>query len=91
MADIPAVQAVQPSEGPELVQLLTPEGERVDHPEYSLELSDEEYRALYRDLVLVRRIDARRPRCSARASWACGPACSGRRPRRSAPAGPSRP
>ena len=25
-----AVQPVQPSEGPELVQLLTPEGERVD-------------------------------------------------------------
>ncbi len=43
--------------GPELVQLLTPEGERVEHPDYSIDLSDEEYRALYRDLVLVRRID----------------------------------
>jgi 2-oxoisovalerate dehydrogenase E1 component alpha subunit len=42
---------------PELVQLLTPEGERVEHPEYQLELSDEEFRELYRDLVLVRRID----------------------------------
>jgi len=40
-----------------LVQLLTPEGERVDYPGYSLDLTDDEYRALYRDLVLVRRID----------------------------------
>ncbi len=41
----------------QLVQLLTPEGERVDYPGYPLDLSDDEYRALYRDLVLVRRID----------------------------------
>jgi 2-oxoisovalerate dehydrogenase E1 component alpha subunit len=55
--DAAALQAVQPSEGPELVQLLTPEGERVDHPHYRIDLSAEEYRGLYRDLVLVRRID----------------------------------
>src|SRR5262249_40890859 len=42
---------------PELVQLLTPEGERVEHPEYALDLAPAEYRDLYRDLVLVRRID----------------------------------
>ncbi|MEU8199099.1 pyruvate dehydrogenase (acetyl-transferring) E1 component subunit alpha [Microbispora amethystogenes] len=42
---------------PELVQLLTPEGERVEHPDYDIELTDEEVRSLYRDLVLVRRID----------------------------------
>jgi len=41
----------------ELVQLLTPEGERVDHPDYAVDLSPEEYRSLYRDLVLVRRVD----------------------------------
>jgi pyruvate dehydrogenase E1 component alpha subunit len=52
-----ALHPVQPSEGPDLVQLLTPEGERHDHPDYSLELTDEEYCSLYRDLVLVRRID----------------------------------
>jgi len=56
MADM-ALQSVQPSEGPELVQLLTPEGERVEHPDYTLELSADEYRELYRDLVMVRRID----------------------------------
>jgi pyruvate dehydrogenase E1 component alpha subunit len=42
---------------PELVQLLTPEGERVEHPDYPLDLSPEEIRGLYRDLVTVRRID----------------------------------
>jgi 2-oxoisovalerate dehydrogenase E1 component alpha subunit len=42
---------------PELVQLLTPEGERVEHPDYDIELTEEEVRSLYRDLVLVRRID----------------------------------
>jgi 2-oxoisovalerate dehydrogenase E1 component alpha subunit len=44
-------------ESAEFVQLLTPEGERIDHPDYPLEVSAEEIRALYRDLVLVRRID----------------------------------
>jgi pyruvate dehydrogenase E1 component alpha subunit len=43
---------------PPLVQLLTPEGERVQHPTYSVDLSDEELRGLYRDLVLVRRVDS---------------------------------
>ncbi len=43
--------------GPELVQLLTPEGERVHHPEYDIDITPEELRALYRDLVLVRRVD----------------------------------
>src|SRR5215210_1805839 len=40
---------------PDLVQLLTPEGERVEHPDYPLDVSDDELRALYRDLALVRR------------------------------------
>ena len=43
--------------GPELVQLLTPEGERVHHPDYDVDLTDDDYRSFYRDLVLVRRID----------------------------------
>ncbi|MET9873112.1 pyruvate dehydrogenase (acetyl-transferring) E1 component subunit alpha [Actinacidiphila glaucinigra] len=43
---------------PELVQLLTPEGERVQHSEYSIDLSPEELRGLYRDMVLTRRFDA---------------------------------
>ncbi|HEX3816198.1 MAG TPA: pyruvate dehydrogenase (acetyl-transferring) E1 component subunit alpha [Mycobacteriales bacterium] len=42
---------------PDLVSLLTPEGERVEDGDYPLSLTDAEYRGLYRDLVLVRRID----------------------------------
>jgi len=42
----------------QFVQLLNPEGERVDHPEYGVDFTDEEYRGLYRDLVTVRRLDA---------------------------------
>jgi pyruvate dehydrogenase E1 component alpha subunit len=49
--------ATSTTAGPELVQLLTPEGERVSHPDYDVDLTDDEYRGLYRDLVLVRRID----------------------------------
>jgi len=44
-------------ESAQAVQLLTPEGERVEHPDYPLEISAAEVMALYRDLVLVRRID----------------------------------
>ncbi|WP_231591306.1 pyruvate dehydrogenase (acetyl-transferring) E1 component subunit alpha [Saccharothrix sp. ST-888] len=43
---------------PELVQLLTPEGERVENPEFPLAITADELRSLYRDLVLVRRFDA---------------------------------
>ncbi|MFX0593129.1 pyruvate dehydrogenase (acetyl-transferring) E1 component subunit alpha [Melissospora conviva] len=49
---------------PDLVQLLTPDGERLecatgpDGTEYRVDFTDEEYRGLYRDLVLVRRLDA---------------------------------
>ena len=39
------------------VQLLTPEGERVPHPEYDIVLTDAELLRLYRDMVLVRRLD----------------------------------
>src|ERR1700685_3737287 len=41
----------------ELIQLLTPEGQRIWHPDYPLEVSARELQGLYRDLVLVRRLD----------------------------------
>ncbi|MEU5657588.1 pyruvate dehydrogenase (acetyl-transferring) E1 component subunit alpha [Streptomyces sp. NPDC047737] len=44
--------------GPQLVQLLTPEGDRVEHPDYEIDLSADELRGLYRDMVLTRRFDA---------------------------------
>jgi pyruvate dehydrogenase E1 component alpha subunit len=50
------VAAVQPE--PDMVQLLTPEGQRVDRPDYPLDLSDDDIAGFYRDLVLVRRIDS---------------------------------
>ena len=53
--DQPAPDA--PDQAGEFIQLLTPEGERIDHPGYPLALSAADIRSLYRDLVLVRRID----------------------------------
>ena len=47
--------------GPEMVQLLTPEGQRVENTEYDhyvAGLTDEDLRGFYRDLVLIRRVDA---------------------------------
>jgi 2-oxoisovalerate dehydrogenase E1 component alpha subunit len=46
------------SSDPQLVQLLTPEGERVRHPDYDVDLTHDELRGLYRDMVLTRRFDA---------------------------------
>src|SRR5262249_39227550 len=46
-----------PDQSGGLIQLLTPEGERIDHPDYPLDLSPAEIRGMYRDLVLVRTID----------------------------------
>jgi 2-oxoisovalerate dehydrogenase E1 component alpha subunit len=42
---------------PDLVQLLNPEGERVEHPDFSFSLDDEAIKGFYRDMVLTRRID----------------------------------
>ena len=56
------VEAFGPSQadgGPELVQLLSPEGERVEHPDFRLDLDDEDtaIKGFYRDMVLTRRVD----------------------------------
>jgi 2-oxoisovalerate dehydrogenase E1 component alpha subunit len=45
------------SEGADLVQLLTPEGQRASHPRFDLQISPVEIQSLYRDMVLVRRAD----------------------------------
>ncbi|MFJ2828748.1 pyruvate dehydrogenase (acetyl-transferring) E1 component subunit alpha [Streptomyces sp. NPDC087263] len=50
-----------PGADPELIQLLTPEGKRVKDATYDPYVSDitpEELRGLYRDMVLTRRFDA---------------------------------
>jgi 2-oxoisovalerate dehydrogenase E1 component alpha subunit len=54
---VPGAEAPHLPRQPDLVQLLTPEGERVEHPDYALQVTDEELRSLYRDLALVRRWD----------------------------------
>ncbi|MFJ4712971.1 pyruvate dehydrogenase (acetyl-transferring) E1 component subunit alpha [Streptomyces sp. NPDC088785] len=49
---------------PDLVQLLTPEGERVRNPKHSVydkyvaDITDDSLRGLYRDMVMARRFDA---------------------------------
>src|SRR5690606_15079438 len=49
---------------PEMVQLLTPDGHRVERAydsygtEYTVDFTAEEYRGLYHDMVVVRRLDA---------------------------------
>ncbi|KIF69007.1 pyruvate dehydrogenase [Streptomyces sp. AcH 505] len=53
--------AQQGSTEPQLVQLLSTEGERVENPEYEgyvADLTPESLRGLYRDMVLTRRFDA---------------------------------
>ncbi len=54
----PGQRETDQPERPELVRLLTPEGERTEYPGYPLELSTDEVKSLYRDMLLVRRIDA---------------------------------
>jgi len=46
-----------PTGDSDMVQLLTADGERVSHPEYDISLTDQQYRDLYRDMVIVRRLD----------------------------------
>jgi 2-oxoisovalerate dehydrogenase E1 component alpha subunit len=43
--------------GAELIQLLTPEGERREHPDFHFDLGDDAILGFYRDLVMTRRID----------------------------------
>lgn len=46
---------------PDMIQLLTPEGERVQSGEFdafAADLKDEDLRGFYRDMTLVRRVDA---------------------------------
>jgi 2-oxoisovalerate dehydrogenase E1 component alpha subunit len=57
---LPDQPETTPLQSPDLVQLLTPEGERIEHPEFSGYLDGigpDELRGFYRDLVLTRRID----------------------------------
>ena len=41
----------------QLIQLLSPEGERIEHPDYAFDGDDDLVKGFYRDMVLTRRID----------------------------------
>ena len=56
MTSLDGYLAPTPSEA-EMVQLLTPEGERVSHPDYTFTGTDHQVLGLYRDMALVRRLD----------------------------------
>jgi 2-oxoisovalerate dehydrogenase E1 component alpha subunit len=48
---------VGPADSAGLVQLLSPEGERVPHPDYDLDVSAEQLQSFYRDMAMARRVD----------------------------------
>jgi pyruvate dehydrogenase E1 component alpha subunit len=56
--DVPPRDVQDPGQDPDFVQLLTPDGERVEHPDYAIDMTADDYRGLYRDLVVVRKLDA---------------------------------
>lgn len=57
MTDIKVAGPALHEGGPELVQLLTPEGERRHDSEFDMDFSAEQLLGFYRDMVLTRRID----------------------------------
>ncbi|WP_230977174.1 pyruvate dehydrogenase (acetyl-transferring) E1 component subunit alpha [Georgenia yuyongxinii] len=46
-----------PDEHMEPVQLLTPDGDRVTHPDFEFDLDDEAIKTFYRQLTITRRVD----------------------------------
>lgn len=58
--DVQSIFGPAPGPEPDLVQLITPEGELLHHPVYSPlveHITDADLRAFYRDLVLIRKVD----------------------------------
>jgi 2-oxoisovalerate dehydrogenase E1 component alpha subunit len=55
---VPADAPATAEAAEDFVQLLTPDGVRVEHPDYSVDFTDDELRGLYRDLVVIRKLDA---------------------------------
>src|SRR5215212_10948229 len=55
---MPVSEGVGQAGDVELVQLLTPDGERRTHPGYAFSGTDDDVRGFYRDMVLSRRVDA---------------------------------
>ena len=61
----------------DLVQLLTPEGERLEHTEYAFTGDDEQIRGFLADMVLTRRIDAEAIALQRQGELGIWPSCLG--------------
>jgi 2-oxoisovalerate dehydrogenase E1 component alpha subunit len=61
----------------DLIQLLTPEGERLEHPEYTFAGDDEQIRGFLADMVLTRRIDAEAIALQRQGELGIWPSCLG--------------
>ncbi len=59
------------------VRLLSPDGERVGHDEYDIDISDAALREVYRDLVLVRRLDTEATALQRQGELALWASCQG--------------
>ena len=61
----------------DLVQLLTPEGERVTRSDYAYAGDDEQIRGFYRDMVITRRVDAEAIALQRQGELGIWPSCLG--------------
>ncbi len=61
----------------QLIQLLTPEGERLEHPEYAFAGGDELIKGFLTDMVLTRRIDAEAIALQRQGELGIWPSCLG--------------
>ena len=61
----------------DLIQLLTPEGERLEHPEYAFTEDDEQIKGFLADMVLTRRIDAEAIALQRQGELGIWPSCLG--------------
>ena len=61
----------------QLVQLLTPEGERLEHPEYAFAGADELVKGFLTDMVLTRRIDTEAIALQRQGELGIWPSCLG--------------
>jgi len=61
----------------DLIQLLTPEGERREHPEYAFAGEDEQIKGFLTDMVLTRRIDAEAIALQRQGELGIWPSCLG--------------
>ncbi|MGN7148825.1 pyruvate dehydrogenase (acetyl-transferring) E1 component subunit alpha [Arthrobacter sp. SAFR-179] len=59
-AQTPEITATPDVKGPDLLQLITPEGERISHPEFDFwvrDITDDQLCSLFEDMTVIRRID----------------------------------